>query len=254
VYITAEIMMALPLAASRLAKAASNAGADPTTYGTTPSHAGGAGLVLFPAENDLVTVCQQMGPAVAMVLILIGAVYLLWGLNLFRFLIVVNFAAVGAAVGLLLGGKSGAQFPLAVIGAVLGGAISWPLMKYAVAIHGGALGAMIGATVWRLVELDPNFAWSGALIGLVAGGLLCFILFRGCVMLYTSLQGAMMLMAGILGLLMKTPDLAPKIGAYLISKPFILPMIVFIPAVIGMLYQQAYAGAPKPAGGAPAKK
>src|SRR6185295_19150753 len=121
---------------------------------------------------------------------------------------------------------------------------------YAVAVMGGSFGAMVGATVWRMVGLEPGYTWSGALIGLIAFGLLCFILFRGCVMMYTSFQGAVTLIFGILGLLLKYQDLSPKVGAYLTQRPFLLPMCVFIPTVIGMMYQQTYgqakaASAPK---------
>ena len=127
------------------------------------------------------------------------------------------------------------------------GAVTWPAMRYAVAIMGGAFGALVGVTIWRIVDLDPGYSWSGGLIGLVGGGLLCFILFRGCVMMYTSLQGAVMLTFGILGLLLKYQDFAPRVGTYLVHRPFLLPMCIFIPTVIGMMYQQAYASGPAPA-------
>ena len=237
----------IPLAASQLSRAASRAG-------TQPGGSPGAGLAAhlpnhWPAQGDLVSFCQNLGPAVSAALILLGMVYLLFGFNLFKLLVVFNAAAVGMAAGLVIGQKTGASIPLAIVGGVVAGAVTWPLMKWAVAVMGGTLGAMAGATIWHLVDLEPAYAWSGALIGLVGLGLLCFILFRGCVMMYTSLQGSGMLIFGLLSLLLKYQDLAPRIGSYLVSKPFLLPMCVFIPAVIGMMYQQAYAGMPKPAGG-----
>lgn len=237
------------LAATRAPQAA-GAGVGPDLMAVpVPSH--------WPAQRDLISWCQTLGPGVAALAIILGIVYLLFGFNLFRWLVVLNAACLGLAVGLMLGDKTGGKIPLGVVGAVLAGAVAWPTMKWAVAIMGGTFGALVGATVWRMVDLDPSYTWSGAMIGLVVFGLLCFILFRGCVMMYTSLQGAVMLIFGILSLLLKAQDLAPKLGTYLTGRPFLLPMAVFIPTVVGMMYQQAYggAGAPKPAGGAaPAKK
>lgn len=204
----------------------------------------------WPAQGDLITWCQTMGPGLAALLILIGVVYLMFGFNIFKGLVMVNAALLGLAVGLAVGEKLGAKWPMAIVGAVLVGAISWPTMKYAVALMGGVCGALAGLTIWQMVGLDAGYAWSGAAIGLIAFGLLCFILFRGCVMMYTSLQGSVMLICGILGLVLKYPEVAPKIGSYLASRQFLLPMCVFIATVIGMMYQQSGGGgAPKPAGG-----
>jgi hypothetical protein len=207
----------------------------------------------WPVQGDLLSFSQNMGPGMAAVLILLGVVYLLYGFNLFKLLIVANAAMLGACLGLMMGDRTGAKWPLAVVGAVLLGAMSWPAMKYAVALMGGTFGALVGTTIWRIMDLDSNYAWSGAAIGLIAGGLLCFILFRGCVMMYTSLQGAVMLIFGILGLLLKYQDVAPRLGSYLTHHNFLLPMCIFVPTVIGMMYQQTYS-APAKAGGSAQKK
>ena len=89
--------------------------------------------------------------------------------------------------------------------------MTWPLMKWAVAVMGGLFGAVLGASVWRLFNLDPHFAWAGAATGMVGFGLLSFILFRGSVTMYMSLQGAAMLIFGILAMLDKYEQIAPKL-------------------------------------------
>src|SRR3954470_3644109 len=202
----------------------------------------------WPSQLDLLQWSQKMGPGMATVLILLGIVYLMFGFYLFKGLLVMNAACVGAWVGALVGERTGSQVPCAVLGAFLAAAITIPTMKYAVAVLGGLLGAGLGGSVWRMVDLDPRFAWAGAGMGLIAFGLFCFILFRGSVMAYMSLQGSVMLVFGILGLLYKYQDIGPRITAGLQGRNFILPMAVFIPTVIGLLYQQANnapAGPPK---------
>jgi hypothetical protein len=210
----------------------------------------GNGLAIpsrWPAQVDLLSWCQNMGPGMAALLIILGLIYLLFGISIFKALVLANAGFVGLCIGAALGQRADASLPAGIIGAAIAIAITWPLMKYAVAIMGGTFGALLGACVWRTVGLDPSFTWAGALMGIIAGGLLCFILFRGCVMMYTSLQGAVMLIFGILGLLFKYQELAPKIGTYMAVKPFLLPMAVFIPTIIGIIYQQ-HMGAPAAAG------
>ena len=115
-------------------------------------------------------------------------------------------------------------------------------MKYAVAFMGGVFGALLGASLWRAVGLEPYLSWAGAMTGLVLFGLLSFILFRGSVMMYMSLQGSVMLIFGILGLIYKYQDIAPKVTENMTLKPFLLPVAIFIPAVLGLIYQQTQFG------------
>jgi hypothetical protein len=133
---------------------------------------------------------------------------------------------------------------LMVLCGFVAAAMTWPLMKWAVAIMGGLAGALLGATVWQTCGLDANFAWSGALTGLVLFGLISFILFRGSVTMYMSLQGAAMLIFGVLALLDKYENVATKLTHAMSMKPFLLPMAIIIPTIIGMLYQQSDGPAP----------
>jgi hypothetical protein len=236
------------------------AASDPDDSGsfdsTSDAHHGGALIDVpdhWPGQLDLVNWCGHMGPALAALLIVAGIVYLLWGFKIFKTLMIINAIAVGALIGAVIGDKLGAVVPVAVVGAVLGAAVTWPTMKYAVAVQGAAFGTVLGATIWHSIGLDPKFAWSGAAIGLVTCGLLCFIIFRACVVMFTSFQGSVMLILGLLGLIMKYEDASPHVGRYLTLKPFLLPLCIFIPTVIGMMYQQATPAAPKPPSSPPKK-
>lgn len=205
----------------------------------------------WPAQTDLVTWCQTMGPGTAVLLLVGGVVYLLFGVFAFRWLVTLNAAIVGAYFGAWVGGKADSVMPAAIVGGFTAAALAWPLMKYAVAIMGGVYGALLGAALWRALSLPPDLAWAGGLVGLVGFGLLSFILFHGSLMMYTSLQGSVMLVFGLMGLLLKYPDLGMKIVQSLTAKPFILPMAIFIPSILGLLYQQTQFG--QPAGGPPKK-
>ena len=232
--------------------------ADPSASAAShPYHTAHADLIEipnhWPGQLDLVQWCGQMGPGLAAVFVVAGVIYLLFGYKIFKTLMVLNAAVVGGVAGAMLGDKVGALIPLAIVGAVLAAAVTFPTMKYAVAVTGAVFGSLLGATVWHGVGLEARFAWSGAAIGLVAGGLLCFILFRGCVVMYTSLQGAVMLIFGVLSLLLKYQEISPHVGHYLTLKPFLLPLCIFIPAVAGMMYQQHVPTGPKPPAPPPKK-
>jgi hypothetical protein len=193
----------------------------------------------WPAQTDLLTWCQTMSPGTATILVVGGLIYLLFGWYAFKSLITVNAAMVGGCFGAIIGDRlADAAVIGCVVGAMLLAATAWPLMKYAVALMGGTFGALLGAALWRSFNLDPNLAWAGGLVGLVTFGMLSFVIFHGSVMMYTSLQGAVMLTFGVLGLAFKYQTVGPEIWEHMQLKPFLLPLAIFIPAVLGLIYQQ----------------
>ena len=138
--------------------------------------------------------------------------------------------------------------------ALIAATAAWPTMKYSVAIMGALFGAVLGVTFWRMSNLDPNFGWSGGMTGLVFSGLLSLLLFRQCVMTYTSLQGAVMLIFGILALMFKYEELGGSIIRHFQIRPFLLPLVIFVSTLVGYIYQQTTAVTAAPVGPPPAKK
>lgn len=224
----------------------------PTTMPTTMPHVSASALLdelqrlhHWPAQGDLLSICYKMGPGEAALFVIFGVVFLLFGINIFKFLVMLNAALAGAIVGGWIGEKGGNGPVGATVGAFVLAAFSWPMMKHAVAITGAVIGCVVGAAAWRVAGLPPQFFWAGAMCGAAVFGLMSFVLFRGCVMTYTSLQGSAMVVVGALALIFKYPELAPQITATMSAKQYILPMAVFIPALCGLIYQQTPpAGAP----------
>ena len=192
----------------------------------------------WPAQGDLLTWAQHMGALTAAMLVLAGVVYLLFGVYSYRTLVMINAAILGVYIGGLLGEKAGNAVAGAMVGGFAASAATWPLMKYAVAIMGGVFGLLLGASVWRAAGLDAHYAWSGGLTGLVFCGMISFLIFRGSVMMFTSLQGSVMLVFGLLGLLYKYQDIGPRMSDNLAQRQFILPLCIFIPATLGLIWQQ----------------
>ena len=194
----------------------------------------------WPAQADLVSWCQQLGPGMAALLVLLGLIYLLFGYNIFKLLVAFNAAVIGGLLGAEIADRTHTAMvvPTIVSVAFIAVIITLPLMKWAVAVLGGLFGAALGAGLWRTFGQDPHFMWAGAAIGLVLFGLLSFIVFRGCVMTYMSLQGATMLIVGLLGLVFKYNELEPRVSQGMMLRPFLLPMAILIPTVLGVMFQQ----------------
>jgi hypothetical protein len=205
----------------------------------------------WPGQMDLLTWAQNMGALTAALLVLAGCVYLLFGVYAYRALVTINAAVAGAYIGALIGTKAGNATAGAMVGGFAACALAWPLMKYAVAVTGAIFGALLGASIWRAAGLEGHYAWAGGGMGLIFFGMLSFLLFRGSIMMFTSLQGSVMLVFGLLGLIYKYQELAPKVSDHLLARQFLLPLFIFVPATLGLIWQQTQypGGAPAPGGG-----
>ena len=210
----------------------------------------------WPGQTDLLTWAQSMGALTAALLVLAGCVYLLFGVYAYRALVTINAAVVGAYIGAIIGAKAGNATAGAMVGGFAACALAWPMMKYAIAIMGGAFGALLGASVWRACNLEPGYAWAGGGMGLIFFGMLSFLLFRGSIMMFTSLQGSVMLVFGLLGLIYKYQELGPRVSDNLLQRQFLLPLFIFVPATLGLIWQQTQypGGAAAAGGGGGAKK
>lgn len=216
-------------------------------------------LTRFPGQGDMLTWCQDMSIGTGLLLLLLGLVYLLYGWSQYKWLVTINAGLIGMYLGAALGDRYGHMLAGGALGAILFASATLPLVKWAVAVVGGVCGALVGAAIWQLAGLQPDMAWAGAMTGLVGFGMLSFILLRGSVIMYTSLQGAMMIILGILGLAFKNHDAIPSITNIMNTQPFFLPIAVFIPAILGLIFQQTHspsgsAGGGGGGGAAPPKK
>ncbi len=201
----------------------------------------------WPGQADLLTWCRDMNGGNAALLIMFGLVYLFYGFYLYKYLVMANAAWIGGWIGYMLSRHNGEQALAVVTCAFVAAAVTWPTMKYSVAVMGGLFGALFGAAVWNSAGLEQHYAWAGALSGLIAFGMLSFIIFRGSIMMYKSLQGSVMLIFGLLGLICKYQSVGPTVTYHIKVQPVILPMAILIAMILGIVYQQH--NHPVPSGG-----
>lgn len=173
----------------------------------------------------------------AAVFVAFGAIYLAYGWRIFKALVVINYAAIGLYLGIYLGDKLGSGLWGGIIGAFTLGTACYPFMKFAISMLGAIAGGVLGAALWRIMTLPDPLIWAGALAGLVAGGLLAFSSFKSSIMLFTSLQGSMFIVVGMLALLSDYPQLGQHITDAVYAHVFLLPALLVVPTVSGIFFQ-----------------
>ena len=225
-----------------------------------PVESGGGGSAAFPeipSQGQLVDSLldlahHQHGAVLAMLLFACGLVYMLQGWKIFKILVVANVAVLGAVIGSYLGSMATSRpntwIFTSIAGALLLGGLAWPLMKYAVSLLGGLVGSFVGYGLWTYVTntIDrpemQQYAWVGALVGLITLGLLAFVILKFVVMFITSLQGAVMSVGGVLALLLKyMPD---DLEGPLRDNAHLMAILIGVPAIIGFVFQTCWSKAP----------
>ena len=181
----------------------------------------------------------------AVIAVSFGIVYLLYGWRIFRILVVICFGLFGMWLGIKLGAKTGnSEMWGGVLGLAVFAGVSAPLMKWCVSILGAAAGGLVTSGLWYAFGLPEVYLWAGGLIGVVAGGMMSFIVLKASVMLFTSLGGSLITAVGMLGLLVqyeKTKEIPTEwIHNCIYNYNWFLPVVLIVPTMIGMFAQNRF--------------
>ncbi|MEM9752990.1 MAG: hypothetical protein AAF916_06345 [Planctomycetota bacterium] len=202
---------------------------------------------------------SSLGMVWAVVLTTVGLLCMFNGYRWHRVATVTTALLLGLFAGYWLGKMLNAPFVVAgCLGALLF-VVAFPLMKYMVAALGGLAGAFLGANLWAGVAkemekaaiqkaggpvsvdalmLDPGMYWVGALIGLIVCGMLAFVLWKLSIVVYTSVSGSTLAVIGVLALLLSIDGFATPIKEGLSASYLVVPLLVFVPAAIGLILQE----------------
>lgn len=257
-----------------LSQQAATAATGEAAVASSPSAAGAADRItgLFEAMTTilgrgdaltdtaaLIEGLQSLGMVWAVVLTTVGLLCMFNGYRWHKFATVTTALLLGLFAGYWLGKMLNAPFVVAgCLGALLF-VVAFPLMKYMVAALGGLAGAFLGANLWagiakemkKVAEqnaggpvsteallLDPGMYWVGALIGLIICGMLAFVLWKLSIVVYTSVSGSTLAVIGILALLLSVEGWAPTVESGLSASYLVVPLLVFVPAAIGLILQE----------------
>jgi hypothetical protein len=176
----------------------------------------------------------------AMTFISFGLVCLLYGWRIFKMLVVIAFGLFGLVLGMELSNKIIGPVNQQAIGLICMGllaVLAIPLMRWFVCVLGAVTGGILASAVWYACGLPDNFIWAGALTGIVAGGMMSFIIFRIAVMLFTSLLGSLLLVTGSMALLYMYQGTSSTVQDLVFGKKWFLTVVLSAPMAIGIILQ-----------------
>lgn len=180
----------------------------------------------------------------AVLAISFGIVYLLYGWRIFKVLVVISFGLLGMFIGIKAGRYAGSEIWGGVIGLIAMAVISVPLMKWCICILGAVAGGVLTGGLWYAFELPQMYIWAGAIVGIVAGGMISFIVLKAAVMLFTSLGGSAIMVVGVLALLhlYETTANPPNTNIHdmVFEQNWFLPVVLILPTLIGMAMQNKF--------------
>jgi hypothetical protein len=206
---------------------------------TTARKAAGEGTVPTDLIWEHIT---SLGLVEALTFISFGVVCLFYGWRVFKILVTICFAMVGLLLGVwanksLIGGN---VIWLGVMSAALFALMSIPLMRWGVMLLGAAAGGIMTGGGWLAMGMPERYIWAGALVGVVAGAMISFIVFKIAVMLFTSLGGSALMVVGVLAILYKYMGAAEKLQDLFFNKKWFLPLMLLTPMVIGIILQYKF--------------
>jgi len=185
----------------------------------------------------------------AVIAISFGVVWLVYGWRIFKILVVISFALLGLYLGITVsqqlvspGEANHTEVWAGVIGLALLAFVSVPLMKWCVCILGAVAGGTLTAGLWYAFGFPQLYIWAGGAIGIIAGGMISFIVFKAAVMLFSSLGGGAITLVGALALLhlYETKVIEPsttRIHDMIFDHQWFLPVALLIPTIIGIITQ-----------------
>lgn len=179
----------------------------------------------------------------ALVFISFGVVCLFYGWRIFKILVVISFGLLGLVMGLSIAGKIiGLNNQLAggLVGMGVLAVLAVPLMRWAVSILGATAGAIIAAGLWYACGLNESYMWAGALTGMVAGGMISFIVFKVAIILFSSLGGSALVAMGGMALLNRFTDMGEQLRQMSYTDKWFLPVVLMLPTFVGIILQHTF--------------
>lgn len=175
----------------------------------------------------------------ALTFICFGVVCLFYGWRVFKILVILCFGLAGLFVGRIVNERliGGNEMWLALIAMGLFAILAIPLMRWGVSALGAVAGGILAGGVWYAFQLPEQYIWAGALIGVIAGGMISFIIFKIAVMLFTSFGGSALIVVAMLAILYTYMGVGGKIEQLVFNHQWFLPTALLTPTIIGVIIQ-----------------
>ena len=179
----------------------------------------------------------------ALTFVSFGTVCLLYGWRVFKVLVVISFGLVGMILGVAISQRIvGMSNPLmgGLVGMGVLAVLSVPLMRWAVCVLGALAGAILTSGIWYAAGLNEQYMWAGGMVGLVAGGMISFIVFRVAVILFASLWGSTLMVVGVLALLYLYPGTKAQVQTIVFTQKWFMPTVLTVTMFVGIVLQHRF--------------
>jgi hypothetical protein len=208
------------------------------TTDSQATEAAGEGIIPIDLIWEQIT---SLGLVEALTFIAFGTVCLFYGWRVFKILVAISFGLIGLFIAILANKYiEGQVIWLALVSVALFAILSIPLMRYGVTFLGALAGGMLTGGAWLAVGLPEKYIWAGGLVGLIAGGMISFIVFKIAVMLFTSLGGSGLMVIGILAIIYQYMEADEKLKQLVFEHKWFLPAMLLAPMVVGVLLQNKF--------------
>jgi hypothetical protein len=184
----------------------------------------------------------------AVTFISFGAVWLISGWRVFKILVTICFGLLGLFLGLWANQQliDGNGFWLGLICVVFFSILAVSFMRWGVSILGALSGGVLIAGGWIAIGLPQQYVWAGALIGLITGGVVSFLIFKIAVILFTSLGGSVLVAVGGMAMAYHSLVSEEQLKDLVFNCQWFLPTLVLVPMIGGILLQNKFSkGAPE---------
>jgi hypothetical protein len=182
-------------------------------------------------------------PALGVILLLAGLIYSLLGWRIFKVLIILNCAALGAALAGHLGlaaGQSGvSMIALALLGALILGSLAFRLIKGGVVLCSALIGGGLGIVLTATVTASQGAQLAGGAVGLLVATSLAFVVFEHVVIAATSVQGALMTVGGAIIAISGQTGVLRHFHEMAIRSGFLVTFCLLAMTIIGVCVQIA---------------
>jgi hypothetical protein len=185
---------------------------------------------------------STLGLVEALTFISFGTVCLFYGWRIFKILVTICFGLLGLFLGVWANRHliQGDVIWLSLICVIFFAVLSIPFMRWGVTLLGAFSGGVLTAGGWLAAGLPEQYVWAGGLVGLIAGGMISFIVFKIAVILFTSLGGSSLMVVGILAILYRYMIQGEQFEAFVFANQWFLPALLLIPMGMGIFLQNRF--------------
>ena len=189
-------------------------------------------------EDQILEVVASWQAYTACALLGAGIIFAIYGWRISKVLAVVNFAVIGGFLGQYIAGRAGINELACTAGlaAALGALCVWQ-SRFGVSLLAGGAGSILGAALAHGLGAADSWVWTGVLVGFVMFALLAFIIYKVAAILYSSVEGSALVVAGTLSLLSSQESISGRLAEAIREHVYILPILLAVPTIVSIIIQ-----------------